>query len=267
MLNRRKVQLFIVVLVILSILSILSAALYRKTFYYTGNTAEKFPILTREASIFPKITDGVWLHRVNSVERLEYFINDFSGFEMDIYYNDALDNFNVDHDNRDYGTTLDDMLATLTHKPEAYLWLDVKNLSAENAKAVFARLEFLFQKHHISKNHVIVESPAIETLNGYAAAGYLTSYYFSSPSGPPTREIMEKARARFYSSDVTAVSADLVYYDMINAAFPSVPHLFWDLKSYSRKPLDRIAALIRKHLLSNNPEVKVLLVRDKTLWR
>lgn len=267
MLSRKKILFRGGAAALLSAVIILSGVIYHKTFYYTGDAAETFPALNRNASTFPKIADGIWLHRVNSIERLNYFLNDFSGFEMDLYYNDKLDNFNVDHNNKDYHTTLDAMLAAAEQKPGVYLWLDVKNLSIKNAEAVFSRLGFLFQKHNVAKDHVIIESPVIEALNGYAAAGYLTSYYFAAPDGPPDRERLDKLRARFYNSDVRAVSSDLVYYDLIGAAFPGIPHLFWDLKSYSRKPLTRIAALIRMRAIFNDPDVKVLLVGDFRLRR
>lgn len=75
-------------------------------------------------------------------------------------------------------------------------------------------------------------------------------------------------RARFYASGVTAVSSDLRNYDIVKAAFPDVPWLFWDLKSYNRSNILKIiASRIRRRLLFNEPNVMVLLVGDRKMWR
>ena len=77
---------------------------------------------------------------------------------------------------------------------------------------------------------------------------------------------MELVRARFYASGVTAVSSDLCHYDIVKAAFSNVPWLFWDLKSYNRRNiLTFIAGRIRRLLLFNEPNVRVLLVGEQKI--
>ena len=109
---------------------------------------------------------------------------------------------------------------------------------------------------------------AIEQLKIFTDDGYPTSFYFTPPSGESWREKMELVRARFYASGVTAVSSDLCHYDIVKAAFSNVPWLFWDLKSYNRRNiLTFIAGHIRRLLLFNEPNVRVLLVGEQKILR
>lgn len=264
--KKRRLLLGLVFILSLAIV-VLSCLVYQKIFYYTQGPQAPFPQLIYAAPPFPEIPDGVWLHRVNSPERLRHFLHDYSGFEMDVYYDDQRDSFNVDHDNRDFGTTLDDMLAVLKEKSDAYLWLDVKNLNAQNTEHLHACLDVLLRKHGINKMQILIESPAVELLSAYASAGYLTSFYLWPKAGMDAQGQINELRARFYRSGAAAVSTDLVYYDLAKAAFPGVPLLFWDMKSYSRKPLTWLASSLRRHLLFRDSQVKVLLVGDRNLRR
>lgn len=98
-----------------------SYRIYNKTFYYTNQDITPFANTTYRISKPLNISDGVWLHRVNSPERAKYFLNSFAGFEIDIYYDDTKNIFNVDHDNRDYNTTLYDMLSVMRERERTYL--------------------------------------------------------------------------------------------------------------------------------------------------
>lgn len=245
-----------------------SYRIYNKTFYYTNKDITPFANTTYRISKPLNISDGVWLHRVNSPERARYFLNSFSGFEMDIYYDDTKNIFNIDHDNRDYNTTLYDMLSVIKEREHIWIWLDFKNLNTNNKEKAKIRLNELISTFSIPKDHIIVESPAIEQLKIFTDEGYVTSFYFTPPSGEAWREKMELLRARFYASGVTAVSSDLRHHDIVKAAFSNVPWLFWDMKSYNRRNiLTFIAGRIRRLLLFNEPNVRVLLVGEKELLR
>ena len=241
---------------------------YNKIFYYTNQNIQPFSNLTYHVSKSLDIPDGIWLHRVNSPERAKYFLNSFSGFEMDIYYDDTKNIFNVDHDNRDYNSTLYDMFSVIKDRKYVWIWLDFKNLNNANKEKANLRLNELISIFSIPKEHIIVESPAIEQLKIFTDDGYPTSFYFTPPSGESWREKMELVRARFYASGVTAVSSDLCHYDIVKAAFSNVPWLFWDLKSYNRRNiLTFIAGHIRRLLLFNEPNVRVLLVGEQKILR
>lgn len=249
-------------------LIIISCIIYNTIFYYTNKKIEPFINHTYCISKSLNISDGVWLHRVNNPERARYFLHSFSGFEIDIYYDDTKNIFNVDHDNRDYNTTLYDMLSVIREQNQVWIWLDFKNLNNGNKEKARARLDELLSIFSMPKDHIIVESPAIEQLKVFGDEGYRTSFYFTPPSGADWRAQMELVRARFYASGVTAVSSDLRNYDIVKAAFPDVPWLFWDLKSYNRSNILKIiASRIRRRLLFNEPNVMVLLVGDRKMWR
>lgn len=70
---------------------------------------------------------------------------------------------------------------------------------------------------------------------------------------------INELRARFYRSGAAWCPTDLVYYDLAKAAFPGVPLLFWDMKSYSRKPLTWLASSLRRHCSSG-------ILKSKFSW-
>ncbi len=254
------------------VLCYLAYAIYHKLFYYTHNEIASFPHLSYAPSQQLDVPDGIWLHRVNSPERLAYFLNDYAGFEMDIYYDSSRNFFNVDHDNRDFNTTLRDMFNTLKKGEKTgknvWVWLDFKNLDDGNKDMALAHLETLLAECPIPRDHIIVESSAIEALKPFHDKGYVTSFYFTPPSGPDWREQTEQLRERFYRSGSTAVSSHLANYDLVKAAFPNAPWLFWDMKSYNRSNvLTFIAARIRRKTLFRTPNVEVLLVGDRKMRR
>lgn len=259
---------FLSVLLVLGMATLLYK-LHQKTWYYTHApyaTVQPFPAPPHTSTVHLQTQDKIWLHRVNSVERATHFLHEYNGFEIDIYYNPDQNNFNVDHDNQDFHTTLQDMLTVFRDREKIGLWLDFKNLSEHNKTASCARLTQLLETFDIDKSRVIVESPNINALTFFVSKGFVTSYYFVPPK-ENTPENLSKIQKFFYDSGISCISTDLVHYDILNRFFPNVPWLFWDLKSYSRKVLAYSATCIRKHILSENPHVRVLLVGDKTLWR
>lgn len=260
----KKYILICTVLLFLIILASCIISLYQKVMYYTDKKEYSFPQQIYEPKHpIAKFEDGTWLHRVNSPERAEYYLSKYAGFEIDIWYDSSKNVFNVDHDNRDYNTTLHDMFSVLANKAGVYIWLDFKNLNNGNKQAGLDRLNNLISEFPSLKNHIIVESPQIRELEAFHNQGIITSFYFSPPSGPSWREAMSELQKQFYNSGITAVSSDLVNYDLAKAAFPNVPLLFWDLKSYSHKISRRIATRIRRNILLHDPNIKILLVGEK----
>ena len=96
---------------------------------------------------------------------------------MDIYYDDTKNIFNVDHDNRDYNTTLYDMFSVIKDRKYVWIWLDFKNLNNANKEKANLRPNELISIFSIPKEHIIVESPAIEQLKIFTDDGYPTSFY------------------------------------------------------------------------------------------
>lgn len=265
----KKYILICTALLFLIILASGIISLYQKVMYYTGKgEAYSFPQRIYEPKQpLAEFEDGIWLHRVNSTERAEYYLSEYAGFEIDIWYDSSKNAFNVDHDNRDYNTSLHDMFSVLANKADVYIWLDFKNLNNENKGAGLARLNGLMSEFPSLKNHIIVESPQIRELEVFHNQGIITSFYFTPPSGPDWREAMGELQKQFYNSGITAVSSDLVNYDLAKAAFSNVPLLFWDMRSYDRKISRLIAAHIRRNILLHEPNIKVLLVGETELAR
>ena len=92
----------------------------------------------------------VWLHRCNSLEKLQEKHAEYPNFEVDLVYrNDGV--FDVTHDslesiNLNFAAYLENVQNDTSH-----IWLDVKNLTKANARAMKLSLDSLLLRYNISK--------------------------------------------------------------------------------------------------------------------
>jgi len=238
----------------------------KANFYLTGPVSGISAVPYQPKVPFSAIKDGVWLHRVNSEERVRYFMNEYAGFEIDAYYDPQRDMFNVDHDNHDYGTSLDAMFTELRAKPGVYVWLDLKDLPDEHLEAAEQRLAWLLDKHAFPKDQFIVETGPANQLAYLGDRGYITSFTYW-PGEDWTPQSTADWQKRFVESGASAMTVEILYYELAHAAFPDVPKLVWDMKSYNRKPYTYLGTLLRQRRIFDHPDVKVHLVGDKKLHR
>jgi hypothetical protein len=238
--------------------------IYDKFFYYYKPYDIPEYESIKPKTNFPTFNDKIWLHRCNSIERMTYYLSKYNGFETDAYYNTPEDYFNIDHDNVDRNTRLEDIFVLLTDHGKPYLWIDFKNLSETTCDGALRKLETLCRKYAFPKDRLVVESPHIELLNKFANAGFPTSFYFHMPSGDIVTQL-DSMRMRFIRSKVHAVSSDLRDAYCVERVFKGVPHLYWDMKSLNTQPLTFIAAQLRRSWLMSRDSVAVLLVREKHL--
>lgn len=117
-----------------------------------------------------------------------------------------------------------------------YLWLDIKDLNAKNAPAIFDLLSSLDQSYDL-KSIALVESMYPETLPQFIAAGWHTSYYL------PWAELLnEESRAAYEtqilsnikSYGLTGVSYDCAAFELVNeristGKWPQLKQYLWDL--------------------------------------
>ena len=152
-------------------------------------TIHKYPYERMEARIaimsvvynLPQMpVPKLWAHRCDSVEKMQENMSKFEGVELDINYFAEEHEFDVSHDKQEkLKYPLENFLSELSNS-NTKIWLDFKNLSAENSLEAKQRLEFLFSKYHIDKSRAIVESHNVSELGHFRAAGWYTSYYVPS---------------------------------------------------------------------------------------
>ena len=173
---------------------------------------------------------SVWLHMVNSRDKLERFFNDCDGFEMDINYNDQKKYFNVSRNNINGNENLADMLKDIDGLDQKYLWFDFKNLSDKNKKITLDALNKIAEENGLKKEKIIVESKDPISLELFSNAGYYTSFdldCYKWGDIERARYLISDNIEKLKQSKVDFVSSDAKYFDVVKYCFPSMPHLFW----------------------------------------
>ena len=128
-------------------------------------------------------------HKVNLPGKLEAVLDHgIRSIELDVMFHQQGDSgyFEIGHDAHEgKGVTFASYLEILKDYPMKKIWIDVKNITDDNAVAMLAHLGKLDQQHHI-KPIVLFESSTTSThFKDFSQAGFYTSYYL------PTNAILK----------------------------------------------------------------------------
>lgn len=206
----------------------------------------------------------IWLHRCNSIEKLNEMADMYPNVEVDVVYrgDGVLD---VTHD---LDTTFNlDVEEFFRHyaSNEGRMWLDVKNLHGGNRDSVLAGLVSLTREYGVARERLIVESREWRQLEAFTRAGFYTSWYV--PFGKPNRlderekeECIDAIEDVAGSGCVRAVSFPYWWYDEISDDMDApVDLLTW--KHRSSQFLFLLSGEGKRMLA--DPRLKVVLVKDK----
>ena len=157
----------------------ISSYKYNHTFY-------DIRTLHGNKTLIPPLTSNdkakLWLHRVDSPEKLKELGDKYDGVEFDIVYHEDLDDFENSHDrSSSIEFSLDNQLRTLVTLKNGMnkkIWFDFKNLSTKNKEFAKKRLIYLLKKYNIPIENCWVESRDYESLDIFKKNGFKTSYYF-----------------------------------------------------------------------------------------
>lgn len=215
------------------------------------------PWLTRWAVRQYDGHERLWAHRVNSLERLRAAAGIFNGVELDIVFDGGV--FHVTHPpDPPTGLTLDTYLGVASGlNPTPGLWLDLKNLTENNRKAVLGRLMELSAKHSLDKANLIIESQNYHLLPYLSQGGFDVSYYLSYQSPEDLARNIEIA-----GTSIISFEGDM-YEHVTGKVIPLTGKrdlLTWRSDLRAANPIDAIN--IRKIL--KNLDIRVLLIRFKT---
>ena len=203
----------------------------------------------------------VWAHRgyykkfpENSIESFsEAFNRGAHGVELDIFFDEGLQDFIVSHDvpyklHKNKLLTLEKVFSSVGNR--GYFWVDFKRLaSVHNIKIVVDKMEKLLRKFDLFEK-VIIESPEGFLLRKFSQKGIHTSYWVQLPSIRVLIWIKDFGyRAMIAFSNFSALSMD--YRDYANQLKRNYSHLPIHLFTVNNK--EEMVELI------NNCEVKVVL--------
>lgn len=209
----------------------------------------------------------IWLHRTNSLLKMEEFAAEYKGFECDVVMrDDSL--FDITHDLPvTFGVKLEPYFQRLS-KSDQHLWLDIKNLNQKNKSIILNRLNQLTNTYQIDLSRLIIESNDWSSLADFTQKGYYTSYYLPTGKiGLMTEEekglYIDSLNYIIHTASVKAFSFYGRYYDFMNAEFDNqIDFLIWE-HHHLKEVLSLIPRAIRQ---LKDKQVKVILVKDKGLY-
>lgn len=208
--------------------------------------------------------DKIWLHRCNSMEKLYEKHAIYPNIEVDIVFRGNRV-FDVTHDtDTSFNLNLSAYFSYMKDK-EGKIWLDVKNLTADNRLAALERLDRLVKHYRIKKDRIIVESPVWEALDVFTHKGYYTSYYvtYDEPCSLSDEEVnnnIEELQEIADGGSVCALSFPGYWYETIKEKLERpIDLLTWEHRKSQLEVL--LSSSGRKMLF--DPQLKVMLVKDK----
>lgn len=210
--------------------------------------------------------DKLWLHRCNSILKYEEQKSLYPHVELDLVVreNGVMD---ITHDTHTtYGLPLDSFFSHLsTHKAKSRLWLDVKNLNAENQAFFAQQIDSLCHAHHINRDRLIIESRDTAALRPLTAHGFYTSYYvsFSKPSrlnDAAVDSCLHLLQDICDSHSVCALSFPGWWYGPIKKG----PNRSIDLLSWEHRTTQWEFLFLPYHRkMLHDPQLKVILLKSK----
>lgn len=211
-----------------------------------------------------EFSDKIWLHRCNSLEKLNEQRYKYSNVEVDLVFreNGKLD---VTHNpDTTFGLFVDSYFSFLKNN-DGRIWLDIKNLNPDNQYEMLTELNYLTSTYHVDKNRLIIESPDWRSLHLFTLNGYYTSCYV--PYDKPNRlskeelnscivELQDIADSKF----VRALSFPGWWYAPIKQNLKrSIDLLTWKHRTVRLE----LFSLPSGRRMAKDPQLKVILIKDK----
>lgn len=206
---------------------------------------------------FPYPASKVWAHRVNTPLDAQQKATIFSGLEVDLIYSAHQDALLVGHDYSDTLAPLsfENWLKALSNVEKTCYWLDIKNLSQDNTKAIAHYLNLMDKQFGI-KSHLFIESSAYIALKALQKDGFFVMLWSDDPAAAVNFE--EWKRNMQYKIDELqpqALSGHISYFSFLTKAFPDKNiHLWHTPADYSP---ENIALTVQ---FCQHPSVKIVLV-------
>jgi hypothetical protein len=195
-----------------------------------------------------------WVHRVNSLQRLERVINDFNGVECDVVFDSSQNKLFVYHPPAGADTTTLEHFLQRLSADNKYLWIDVKSFSDHHLSQLTAHLEALDHKYHFSSK-AIIETSSVWLANYLAHKRFRVSFLVPA-------ELLNSgalpADAVLPNESVQFVSQEDVYVNQLKRMFPKKKLLVWSLS------IQNFASRTKLKQLANDSAVFAILINIKT---
>lgn len=228
------------------------------TIIITRKDSLVFTSVTNPPFIYNNLTNKLWAHQINTIEEANNALQNFTGVEIDMYYHQDLDYFDIGKNGIKTNLSLENYFASMKN-PHYYYWLDFKNLTADNMYEAYARLNLLMTKFNL-KNNIIIESPNAESLGYFADNGLFTSYWIpwvNNPTSTNNNGIAAEISYYLKKYPFSVISSDYRLYPFIQTYFPYQNVHLW-VKNTDVENEEQAKQIIRN--LVQHSQIKVILV-------
>lgn len=199
-----------------------------------------------------------WAHCVSSVELGRQRAPLFDGLEVDMNYSAWQDQLFMGHELWDTikGLTFDMWLDSLPQPVRNHLWLDLKNLSPDNASRVAHRILDAARRHGI-QDRVMVEHRDAKALLALKDSGIHVILWVDNPywSGSSEEDFLDYTKRQLKLIHPDAISGDYHNFPRLTEAFPEQNIHIWDTP---REYNDTNVA--HSQAIAATPSVRVVLV-------
>lgn len=195
-----------------------------------------FITVNKQNQIFRYLyAEKVWVHRVNSIEKLEEVSTLFKGVELDVVFLDTSGTFDVNHPPaKSVDLSLFTYLSSIKGVSSHYFWLDFKNLTPINKTSSLKQLDSIRGVLNLKKQQFIIESRTPENLDVFIHNGYKTSYYLPGGLYQLPAEELEKTiktvKHWLAIHKTSYISADFDHYSIMKGYFSKQNMLTWPYK-------------------------------------
>jgi len=212
----------------------------------------------KSTSTFQYPDTKMWAHGIWNYQSGRQAEEKFDGLETDLIYSEYQDRILIGHDLCDsvYGLTFDTWLDSLNHPDSNYYWLDMKNLTPENASRISHLICQVGRKHNILQR-MMVESQDHQALKTVKDSGLHVILWVDNIwwSGRSEKEWFKNTCQQIEELHPDALSGDYHNYPRLPDAFPYQNIHIWDTP---REYNDTNVA--HSLMIAANPSVKVVLV-------
>lgn len=218
-------------------------------FYYA-------PIYTQNIRPMFDNQDKLWAHRVLDTVEVNKVSKDFLGVEIDVFYDSTNNILDVRHHGEFQDKSFETFLNNI-NKKDLYLWVDLKNLNANNLNSVIEKFKEISKNNNL-QDFMIIESKEIELLSQLKIEGFKISYWLPSFNFFKSIYSVFKVKKNIKKYQPDAISCPHYYVDFYSKKFPHYNLHCWTNGLISEEDKKIIKKIVRRK------NVKVVLTDFKT---
>lgn len=219
--------------------------------------------------------EKIWIHRVNSIEKLQEINPKFDKIELDVVFLKNEKKFDVNHPPAEsINLSLFEYLSSIKIKQNNMFWLDFKNLSKKNINQSIGKLDSICKVLNINEHQFIIESTNPFLLEKLKQKSYKTSYYLADSLNQLSKDELQEQLSIIDEMNVNYKTDYLSFsyrdYQIINNYYPNNVYLTWSFKFSEMQIINPIYILpmlklvYYKYSILSDKKVEIVLFKYVT---